>query len=275
MAGTSPAMTVYKHLMKRILTALALTVSSRFARLRRAMRRRFQYASSNAMAREAQGRRRLASRHRPGLCRHHARPERARLRPPPARHVPRQELRGIRRHSRHRAAHQARAVVDGETRSAAARIERQFGVPARLVMAIWTLETDNGTGDIGKLPVVRTLATLAHDCRRTELFQNELIAALQIVQRGDLPLRDMVGAFAGEIGQTQFLPSSYIKYGVDYRRQRPCRPAPFGAGRAGLHRQSAEGQRLATRRAVRRRHGEFPRRCASGTAPRSTARPWC
>ena len=97
-----------------------------------------------------------------------------------------------------------------------ARIERQFGVPKELVMAIWTLETDNGTGDMGKRPVVRTLATLAHDCRRTELFQNELIAALQIVQRGDLPLRDLVGAYAGEIGQTQFLPSSYIKYGVDY-----------------------------------------------------------
>ena len=96
------------------------------------------------------------------------------------------------------------------------RIERQFGVPAALVVAIWTLETDNGTGDMGKLPVVRTLATLAHDCRRTELFQGELIAALQIVQRGDLPLRDLVGAFAGEIGQTQFLPSSYVKYGVDF-----------------------------------------------------------
>jgi lytic murein transglycosylase len=96
------------------------------------------------------------------------------------------------------------------------RIEQQFGVPPQLLMAIWTLESDNGTGDMGKLPVVRTLATLAHDCRRTELFQTELIAALQIVQRGDLPLRDLVGAFAGEIGQTQFLPSSYIKYGVDF-----------------------------------------------------------
>ncbi len=83
-------------------------------------------------------------------------------------------------------------------------------------MAIWTMETDNGTGDMGKRPVVRTLATLAWDCRRTELFQGELIAALKIVQRGDLPLRDLIGAFAGEIGQTQFLPSSYIKYGVDF-----------------------------------------------------------
>ncbi|MFA6264366.1 MAG: lytic murein transglycosylase [Pseudolabrys sp.] len=97
-----------------------------------------------------------------------------------------------------------------------ARVERQFGVPKELIMAVWTLETDNGGGDMGKLPVVRTLATLAHDCRRTELFQGELIAALQIVNRGDLPLRDLIGAYAGEIGQTQFLPSSYIKYGVDY-----------------------------------------------------------
>lgn len=96
------------------------------------------------------------------------------------------------------------------------RIERQFGVPATLIMAIWTLESDNGIGDMGKRPVIRTIATLAHDCRRTELFQRELLAALQIVDRGDLPLRDLIGAYAGEIGQTQFLPSSYIKYGVDY-----------------------------------------------------------
>src|SRR6266481_4739787 len=56
-----------------------------------------------------------------------------------------------------------------------ARIERQFGVPATLLVAIWTLESDNGTGDMGKLPVIRTLATLAHDCRRSELFQGELL----------------------------------------------------------------------------------------------------
>ena len=96
------------------------------------------------------------------------------------------------------------------------RIEQQYGVPRQILVAIWGLETDFGKGDMGKLPVVRTLATLAHDCRRTELFQGELMAALKIVQRGDLPLRDLIGAYAGEIGQTQFLPSSYIKYGVDF-----------------------------------------------------------
>jgi lytic murein transglycosylase len=97
-----------------------------------------------------------------------------------------------------------------------ASIEAKFGVPRQILAAIWGLETDFGKGDMGKLPVVRTLTTLAHDCRRTELFQGELLAALKIVQRGDLPLRDLIGAFAGEIGQTQFLPSSYVKYGVDF-----------------------------------------------------------
>jgi lytic murein transglycosylase len=96
------------------------------------------------------------------------------------------------------------------------RIERQFGVPPQVLVAIWGLETDFGSGDMGKLPIVRVVATMAHDCRRTELFQNELLSALKILQRGDLPLRDLIGAYAGEIGQTQFLPSSYIKYGVDY-----------------------------------------------------------
>jgi lytic murein transglycosylase len=104
------------------------------------------------------------------------------------------------------------------TRHAAllSRIEAQFGVPRQILVAIWGLETDFGKGDMGKLPVIRTLTTLAHDCRRSELFQGELLAALKIVQRGDLPLRDLIGAYAGEIGQTQFLPSSYIKYGVDF-----------------------------------------------------------
>ena len=96
------------------------------------------------------------------------------------------------------------------------RIEQRFGVPPQIIVAIWGLETDFGRGDMGRLPVFRVLATLAHDCRRSELFQGELLAALKIVQRGDLRLNDMIGAYAGEIGQTQFLPSSYIKYGVDF-----------------------------------------------------------
>lgn len=94
-------------------------------------------------------------------------------------------------------------------------IEQRSGVPPQIILAIWGLETDFGVADMGKRPVIKTLATLAHDCRRSELFQGELIAALKILQRGDLSQRELVGAFAGEIGQTQFLPSSYIKYGLD------------------------------------------------------------
>src|ERR1700686_4787167 len=96
------------------------------------------------------------------------------------------------------------------------RVEARFRLARQILGAIWGRKSDFGKGDMGKLPVIRTLSTLAHDCRRTELFQGELLAALKIVQRGDLPLRDLIGAFAGEIGQTQFLPSSYIKYGVDF-----------------------------------------------------------
>jgi lytic murein transglycosylase len=95
------------------------------------------------------------------------------------------------------------------------RIEQQFGVPGSIVIAIWGLETDFGF-DIGKQPALRALATLAHDCRRTQMFQGELLAALQIISRGDLSPAEMRGAWAGELGQAQFLPSNYIKFAVDF-----------------------------------------------------------
>jgi lytic murein transglycosylase len=95
------------------------------------------------------------------------------------------------------------------------RIEQQFGVPGAVVVAIWGLETDFGVS-MGKHPVVRSVATLAHDCRRTEMFQRELMAALTIINRGDLTNAQMLGAWAGELGQTQFLPSSYVKFAVDF-----------------------------------------------------------
>jgi lytic murein transglycosylase len=95
------------------------------------------------------------------------------------------------------------------------RIERQFGVPGSIVIAIWGLETDFGVA-IGNQQVVRSLATLAHDCRRSEMFQGELLAALQIIDRGDLSPAQMRGAWAGEIGQAQFLPSNYVKFAVDF-----------------------------------------------------------
>ncbi|MEM8663154.1 MAG: lytic murein transglycosylase [Pseudomonadota bacterium] len=94
------------------------------------------------------------------------------------------------------------------------RIENQYGVPAALVVAVWALETGFGR-DSGKLPIMRSLATLAYDCRRSTFFTAELIAALKIVDRGDMRAGEMRGAWAGEIGQTQFLAERYLNYAVD------------------------------------------------------------
>ena len=86
-----------------------------------------------------------------------------------------------------------------------ARLEKRFGVPAPILVAIWGLETGFG-GGTGKTPAIRSLVTLAHDCRRSAFFTKELMAALQIVQRGDLKPSQMKGGWAGELGQTQFMP---------------------------------------------------------------------
>jgi lytic murein transglycosylase len=95
------------------------------------------------------------------------------------------------------------------------RIEQAYGVPGEVLVAIWGLETDYGV-NIGKFPTMRALATLAYDCRRTDMFKAELLDALRIVERGDIVPQEMRGAWAGEIGQTQFMPSSYIKFAVDF-----------------------------------------------------------
>jgi lytic murein transglycosylase len=95
------------------------------------------------------------------------------------------------------------------------RIEESYGVPGEVLVAIWGLETDYGV-NIGKFPTIRSLATLAYDCRRSEEFRAQLMDALRIVERGDLAPSEMRGAWAGELGQTQFMPSSYIKYAVDF-----------------------------------------------------------
>jgi lytic murein transglycosylase len=99
--------------------------------------------------------------------------------------------------------------------SVLSRIEQTYGVPAEVLVAIWGLETDFGV-NTGKFPTIRSLATLAYDCRRADEFRGELMDALRIVERGDLPPSEMRGAWAGELGQTQFMPSSWIKYAVDF-----------------------------------------------------------
>ena len=94
------------------------------------------------------------------------------------------------------------------------QIEQRTGVPGAVLVSIWGLETGYGRNS-GNLSVLRSLATLAYDCRRSALFTNELLAALRLIERGDLTPAQMVGAWAGELGQTQFLASSYVKFAVD------------------------------------------------------------
>jgi lytic murein transglycosylase len=93
------------------------------------------------------------------------------------------------------------------------KIEKRYGVPAPILVAIWGLESEFGA-DSGHVPTFNVLATLAYDCRRPDVFRQELFDALQIVQRGYMDASQMRGAWAGEIGQTQFMPSTYLKYAV-------------------------------------------------------------
>jgi lytic murein transglycosylase len=95
------------------------------------------------------------------------------------------------------------------------RIEQRFGVPAPVLVAIWGLETDFGAVK-GNHPVIRSVATLAYDCRRSDFFKAHFFDALRIVDSGDLTPAEMRGAWAGEMGQTQFMPSNYVRYAIDF-----------------------------------------------------------
>lgn len=94
-------------------------------------------------------------------------------------------------------------------------IEQQYGVPGPVLIAYWALETDFG-GYVGDLPTIQSLATLAWDCRRPEKFRPQLLSALNLVGKGDLTEEEMRGAWAGEVGQMQFLPKEYDETAVDY-----------------------------------------------------------
>jgi lytic murein transglycosylase len=95
------------------------------------------------------------------------------------------------------------------------RIEDRYGVPGAVIVSIWGLETGFGA-DNGNFRTMQALATLAYDCRRSAQFTQELKDALKILQHGDMSAGQMRGDWAGEIGQTQFMPSSYLKYAVDF-----------------------------------------------------------
>ncbi len=97
-----------------------------------------------------------------------------------------------------------------------AKAEAQYGVQPEIIAAIWGLESGFGNYKGQQLPILESIATLAYDCRRTELFNRELKSAFTVIERGIYDLSKARGAWAGEIGQTQFLPSSFLQGAADY-----------------------------------------------------------
>jgi len=95
------------------------------------------------------------------------------------------------------------------------RIEAHYGVEKEIVTAVWGMESTYGTR-LGDLPLVQSLATLAYDGRRGAFFEKQLIAALQILQSRDVRPENMKGSWAGAMGHTQFIPTSYLAYAVDF-----------------------------------------------------------
>ena len=95
------------------------------------------------------------------------------------------------------------------------RIDRQFGVPAPVIVAFWGLESDFGA-NMGNYHSLSSIASLAYDCRRADRFRAQFLDALRLIQRGDLRPQEMIGLWAGELGQTQMMPSEYFQYAVDY-----------------------------------------------------------
>ena len=100
--------------------------------------------------------------------------------------------------------------------AAFARAEKEYGVPPAVIAAFWGLESRFRRRTWASCIRCRSLVSLAYDCRRSEMFQKETIAALKIIDRGDLTASEMIGSWAGELGQTQFLPTHYFNYAVDY-----------------------------------------------------------
>jgi membrane-bound lytic murein transglycosylase B len=104
-----------------------------------------------------------------------------------------------------------------EHRALLSRVEGDFDVQRRFVVAIWGLESRYGRLT-GRTPVFRALATLAWEPRRAAYFRGELFDALAMVDRGHISPAEMTGSWAGAMGQAQFMPSNYLKYAVDFNR---------------------------------------------------------
>jgi membrane-bound lytic murein transglycosylase B len=102
-----------------------------------------------------------------------------------------------------------------ENRALLEEIGRKYGVQPRFIVALWGIETNFGQNQ-GGFPVVQALATLAYDGRRSAYFRGELLKALEILQADHIKPSAMIGSWAGAMGQSQFMPSSFLNYAVDY-----------------------------------------------------------
>tara|TARA_R110002167_G_scaffold178598_6_gene378349 strand:- start:1095 stop:2075 length:981 start_codon:yes stop_codon:yes gene_type:complete len=96
-----------------------------------------------------------------------------------------------------------------------AQVERQYGVQARFVVALWANESNFGRY-MGKYPVISSLATMAYEGRREDFFKKQLFAALTIVEQGHVSHDDFLGSWAGAMGQSQFMPTTFLAYAVDF-----------------------------------------------------------
>ncbi len=105
-------------------------------------------------------------------------------------------------------------VLYQEHRAFLNELTREYGVPGHYLLAFWGLETNFGSY-LGSMPTLDSLATLACDSRRSQFFTTEFINALRLMQRESLSAEDMHGSWAGAVGHTQFMPSSYLQYAVD------------------------------------------------------------
>lgn len=144
-------------------------------------------------------------------------------------HEPSRKVKGLARSQpEHRLTYQKylKSRVDGyritigrreyqRNRAVADEIGRQYGVDPCFIMAFWGMETSYGSY-MGTFPVIQSLATLAYESNRREFFRKELFLALHILNEGHVSLADFKGEWAGASGQPQFLPSSWVKYAVDY-----------------------------------------------------------
>jgi membrane-bound lytic murein transglycosylase B len=102
-----------------------------------------------------------------------------------------------------------------QNRALFGRVQERFGVGPGVITGIWGLESSFGAG-MGDFHVVEALATLAWEGRRASFFRGELLAALRILDNGDVSPAHMLGSYAGAMGQPQFMPSSYLRYAVDF-----------------------------------------------------------